>query len=132
MKSSLSSTRGGFTIVEVVISLVLMSIILTTLGGLTFSSARMAVLASDATERETIMLSAVNRVTATAAASLVDADTIVGTVNNEYRVEVDVINAGAYDSVRITVTPQQRNVPASGVSLLRSRPPGPNPLCTSC
>ena len=57
----MKAQQQGFTLVEVVIALVLMAIILTTLGGLTFVTARQAVVADNTMEREAASLEMVNR-----------------------------------------------------------------------
>lgn len=134
MRHFTSTSQDGFTIVEVVIAMVLMSIILTTLGGLTFASARQAVVASDVTARESTMLTAVNRMTALPSANLAAAAGCVstGSTNNFYRRCITVTGKKSYDSVHVTVTPMQRNMPATSVSILRSHPPADNPLCTTC
>src|SRR5690606_18612817 len=58
---SAMSNGEGCGIVEVVVAMVLLAIIMTTLGGLTFATARQAVVADQAMARQAVALQTVNR-----------------------------------------------------------------------
>lgn len=128
----MKTQQDGFTLVEVVIALVLMAIVLTALGGLTFATARQAVVADNMMEREAASLEMVNRY-----ASMPYADLTVGTscdsagsVNNYYRRCATVSQLGGSRQIVIETTPEQRGIAPSTVTLIRNAPPGVSPLCT--
>jgi prepilin-type N-terminal cleavage/methylation domain-containing protein len=56
--------REGFSLVEVMISIVLLAIILIALAGMTFQTAQRSVQLSDASTRQALLLQEVNRVSA--------------------------------------------------------------------
>jgi prepilin-type N-terminal cleavage/methylation domain-containing protein len=56
--------QNGFSLVEVVISIVLLSVILIGLAGLTFQTAQRSVQLSDASARQALLLQEVNRLSA--------------------------------------------------------------------
>jgi prepilin-type N-terminal cleavage/methylation domain-containing protein len=124
--------RAGFTIVEVVMAVVLLGIILTTLGGLTFHTARQAVVADNTAARQAASLDMVNRVAAIPYAQLTAGTTCdsTGSVNNWYRRCATVTPAANGMQITVVTTPEQRGVPASSVTVMRSSPPAANPLCT--
>jgi prepilin-type N-terminal cleavage/methylation domain-containing protein len=126
----MSGRREGFTIMEVIVSIVLVAIILTTLAGLTFATARQAVFASDVTTREAASLAALNRLATLPFDQLpgaVGCDT-TGTQNNHYEMCVSVSTAGAATRVEVTTTPLQRAGAPTSVQLVRMRPPPENPF----
>jgi prepilin-type N-terminal cleavage/methylation domain-containing protein len=126
--------QDGFTIVEVIVSMVMMAVVLTTLGGMTYATARQAIVTSDSTARQAASLEAVNRFATLPFDDLVGAagcDT-VGTAGNRYERCATVTTAPRVARIRIVTTPLQRDVPASTTNLVRSNPPAVNPLCTSC
>lgn len=128
----MKKTQEGFSIVEVVVALVLMSIILTTLGGLTFTTARQAVVADNAMVRQAATVEMVNRFASMPYAQLTASAGCdsVGGVNNYYRRCATVTPFGSALQVTVVTTPMQRGIPASTVTLVRSSPPTSNPLCT--
>jgi prepilin-type N-terminal cleavage/methylation domain-containing protein len=124
--------QDGFTLVEVVIALVLMAIILTTLGGLSFTIARQAVIADNTAATQAASLDMVNRLTALPYAQLT-AGTVcdsAGSVNNWYRRCATITPSGNGMRVDVVTTPEQRGVPPHAVTLIRNAPPAQNPLCT--
>ncbi|CAN5815831.1 hypothetical protein BH23GEM9_BH23GEM9_15270 [soil metagenome] len=129
----MTRTREGFTIVEVLVAVILLAIILLMLGGLTFSTARHAVVNSDASTRQAISLELVNQLNALPYNQLMvgtSCDT-VGPTRNRYSRCATVTAAGAGRDVVITTTPLQRQAPVSTVSFVRASPvPPQNPLCT--
>lgn len=131
----MNSTREGFGIVEVIVSMVLLAVVLTTLAGLTYTTAQQAIVAGNSSTRQAASLGALNRLAALPFAQLgtaVGCDT-TGTQNNLYERCVTVTSlAGTARQVDIVTTPLQRGVPASTVRLVRSAPTPPNPLCTGC
>jgi prepilin-type N-terminal cleavage/methylation domain-containing protein len=126
------SRQDGFTLVEVVIALVLMAIILTTLGGLSFTIARQAVNADNTAATQAASLDMVNRLTALPYAQLTAGTTCdsVGSVNNWYRRCATIAPSGNGMRVDVVTTPEQRGIPPVTVTLIRNAPPAQNPLCT--
>jgi prepilin-type N-terminal cleavage/methylation domain-containing protein len=131
----MNARRDGFSMVEVLLAMTLLAIILTSMAGFTFTTARSAIVAGDATAREALMLETVNRFDALPFDQLVAQAgcTTLGPARNAYRRCVDVTVAAndASATVVVTVTPQQRGVPATSTRFLRPGPPPPSPLCIS-
>lgn len=129
----MKTQQDGFTLVEVVIALVLMAIILTTLGGLTFVTARQAVVADNSMEREAASLDLVNRYATMPFNDLTTGQVCdsAGSTNNWYRRCATVTPLGTARQVVIETTPEQRDVAASIVTLIRNPPPAASPLCVS-
>lgn len=131
----MTSNREGFSIVEVLAAVIIMSIILTTLGGLTFITARQAVRADNTMVREAASLELANRFATMPFANLnasAGCDS-VGGVNNWYRRCAAVTGTGNVRQIVVTTTPMQRGIPASTVTIVRNAPASGNPLCSpSC
>jgi Tfp pilus assembly protein PilV len=131
----MSGRREGFSIMEVIVSIVLVAIILTTLAGLTFATARQAVFAGDVTTREAASLAALNRLATLPFDQLPGAAgcETLGAENNRYSLCVTVSTAGGATTVAVTTTPLQRTGAPTSVQLVRMRPPPDNPFCSpSC
>lgn len=128
----MKAQQQGFTLVEVVIALVLMAIILTTLGGLTFVTARQAVVADNTMEREAASLEMVNRYAAMPFNQLTvgTACDSAGSTNNWYRRCATVSTLGGARRIVIETTPEQRGIAPSTVTIIRNAPPAASPLCT--
>lgn len=127
------SNRDGFTIVEVVISMVMLAIILTTLAGLTYATTRQAIIANDANAREAAALELVNYLSAAPRDSIlgrVGCDT-TGTTRALYQRCTTVASNPQRDSISVVTTPLQRGVPPTSHSLVRRRA-STNPLCSGC
>ena len=132
----MNTRQEGFTIAEVIVTMTLLGIILTTLGGLTYTTARQAVVNTDTTTLEAASLETVNRFAALPFANLQAAagcDT-TGTLNNKYRRCVTVNVSGNSAQVQVVTTPLQRTtrVPVATVLFTRVGPPSSNPLCVGC
>jgi prepilin-type N-terminal cleavage/methylation domain-containing protein len=132
----MTGARQGTTMVEVVVAMVLLSVILTALGGLTFTTARQMMKNTDASTLQAASLEAVNRFTTLPYATLSTAagcDT-TGTANNRFEQCVTVTPSGSRSTfVEIVTRPLQRvGVPSSTVRFTRAAPPGGNPLCLGC
>lgn len=131
----MSSQRDGFTIMEVIVTIVLVAIILTTLAGLTFATARQAVFAGDVATREAASLATLNRLATLPFDQLAGAAgcRTAGTANNEYSMCVTVSTAGGAARVNVTTTPLQRAGAPTSLDLVRMGPPPENPFCSpSC
>jgi prepilin-type N-terminal cleavage/methylation domain-containing protein len=131
----MKSSQDGFTLIEVVIALVLMAIILTTLGGLSFTVARQAVIADNTAATQAASLDMVNRLAALPYTQLqLQAGTTecdsTGSVNNWYRRCATVAPSGNGMRVDVVTTPEQRGIASVTVTLIRNPPPADNPLCT--
>ena len=119
---------------EVVVAMVLLSILLTALAGLTFSTAKQAVRNTDGTRVQAASLELVNRFSALPYNSLAAAarcDT-VGTLNNRFRRCATVTTIGNSAQVEIVTTPLQRSAAAITVRFTRVAPASTNPLCIGC
>jgi prepilin-type N-terminal cleavage/methylation domain-containing protein len=132
------SNREGFTLLEVIVSIVLLSIIIAGLAGMTFASAQQAVFTTNAASRQALSLELVNRFSTLPYDSLANYAVMqcdsVGPVNDSYRRCVSSTASGRQSTVEITISPLQRNTSASTVRLVRMDDvPQPNPLCSpSC
>jgi prepilin-type N-terminal cleavage/methylation domain-containing protein len=132
----MNAQREGFSLVEVIVAIVLAAIILVSLAGFTFLTARQAILADGIMSRDVASLEVVNRLTSMPY-TLLPAATVrdtVGTAGNLYERRIDRAGIANGAQLTVTTTPLQRGVPASVVTIVRSVPPPPgNPLCNpSC
>lgn len=128
------NNRDGFGLIEVVVAIVMLSVIMTTLGGLTYASARQSIIADHAMARQAVALQTVNRLATIPYANVAAAagcDT-VGTANREFERCVTLSGATNATGIQIVTTPLQHNVPASTMRLIRSAPASANPLCVGC
>ena len=119
---------------ELVVAMILLSVILTALAGLTFSTARQAMQNTDATRVQAASLEMVNRFSALPYHSLAGAagcDT-VGTSNNRFERCVTVTTTGNSAQVQVVTTPLQRSAAAITVRFNRVAPGSTNPLCIGC
>jgi prepilin-type N-terminal cleavage/methylation domain-containing protein len=130
----MSSRNAGFTMIEVVVALILLSVILTALAGLTFTTARQAVLNTDQTQAQAASLELVNRLSALPYNNLAGAAgcDVVGTPNNQYRRCVTVTPSGNSAQVEVVTTPLQRKAAPLTVRFNRVAPGATNPLCIGC
>ena len=130
----MTARQPGFSMLEVVVAMILLSVILTALAGLTFNTAKQAMLNTDGTKVQAASLEIVNRFSALPYASLVGAagcDT-VGTSNNQFRRCTTVTTTGNSAQVEVVTTPLQRNASAITVRFNRVAPGTTNPLCIGC
>jgi prepilin-type N-terminal cleavage/methylation domain-containing protein len=132
----MSTQREGFSIVEVVVSMVLMAVILTALAGLTYTTARQSVRNGDNTTLQAASLGAVNRFSALPYSTLTGAagcDT-VGVANNRFQRCVTVTQVSGARNVQVVTRALQRstNLPPTTVSFTRVAPSTGNPLCLGC
>ena len=134
MTHAMNSKQDGFTIIEVLVAVILMSIVLVTLGGLTYATASQAIYASDASTSQAASLETVNRLSTLPFNSLAGAAgcQTLGSGNNQYERCVEVETQGAIANITIVTTPKQRKAHPTTVKLIRTRPPTGNPLCSPC
>jgi hypothetical protein len=126
--------------VEVLIAMVLLAIILTSLAGFTFSTAQRALVAGDISTRESIKVTAINRLTtvpwdtvAAIAAVGSRCDTVTFAARNRYRRCQRVTATGTTNAVVwVVVAPLQRGLAADSTRFVRAGPPPVSPLCTTC
>ncbi|MEX1183648.1 MAG: prepilin-type N-terminal cleavage/methylation domain-containing protein [Gemmatimonadota bacterium] len=134
----MNSRQQGFTIIEVVVSMVLMAIVLTTLGGLTYASARTALVTSEGTTRQAVSMGLVNRYVAMPYDSIPTTTTCdtVGSTNNYYQRCMVPVDEDSHIEMEIRTTALQRTRDSLVIELVRNKPraagPGNNPLCMSC
>jgi prepilin-type N-terminal cleavage/methylation domain-containing protein len=134
MTPTLNVRQDGFTIAEVLVAVILMSIVLVSLGGLTYATASQAIYASDASTGQAASLEMVNRLSTLPFNDLAGAAgcETLGSTNNQYERCVTVTTSGALARIEIVTTPKQRSAHPITVNLVRTRPPTGNPLCTTC
>ena len=131
----MKSRQEGFTIAEVVISMVMLSIILVTLAGLTYASAQRAISATTVSQRQSYAMETVNRLVALPYANLPGAAgcQTVGTTNNQFTNCVTVTVAGNSATIQVVTTPIHKTaVGASTIRFRRASNNAVNPLCSGC
>jgi prepilin-type N-terminal cleavage/methylation domain-containing protein len=132
----MTGNREGFSLMEVVISMVLLSVILTTLAGLTYAAAQQAVRTTNVTTRQAASLELANRFSTLPYDSLVHYSTAqcdsVGSTNDWYFRCVRATAGGNRSTVVITVKSLQRDTMTTSIRLVRMGNPPSNPLCISC
>jgi prepilin-type N-terminal cleavage/methylation domain-containing protein len=125
--------RDGFTLTEVLVSVVLLGAILAILGGLTLSTARQADTTGRMSQRQAYSMAALNRASTMPWAMLTvgtNCDT-VGAVRNRFERCGVVTQNGAGRDVVLTVRSLDSKAPPSIVRFTRASPIAPqNPLCT--
>jgi prepilin-type N-terminal cleavage/methylation domain-containing protein len=134
----MKSRQDGFTIIEVVMAMMLLAIVLTSLAGFTFSTARAAVATGDATSRQAASLELVNRLNAMPADSLgvllatPYVDTFDLGVRNRFERRATLTGNGQVNQVVVQTRAMQRDTTPLVVRFMR-QPPGANgsPLCVS-
>jgi prepilin-type N-terminal cleavage/methylation domain-containing protein len=130
--------RSGFSIMEVLVSMVLLSVILVGLAGLTYATAQQAVTTGSSANRQAVSLELVNRFSTLPFDSLLarHGTTTCDTVpraNERYRRCVRVVVTHRTAAVEVRAAPLQRKAADSSVVRLdRVSPPPPNPLCKDC
>lgn len=129
----MKTRQEGFTIAEVVVSMVLLGIVLTTLAGLVHSTAVQAIKAQDITTRTAATLEIVNRYTSMPFGSLTSACDTTGAVGAQYsRCATVVTDFANQRTVTIAVKPLQRDTTTESVTFIRSFRNASNPLCLGC
>jgi len=125
--------REGFTIIEAVVAMVILSIVLTTLARLMYITAQTSIRSKDFMKRDGYALEMMNRLDALPYASIpASYCETVGTVRDQYQRCATVTTVGQRRNVVIVTTPLQRNTAAVTYQFSRSAPPLANPLCTTC
>lgn len=131
----MDSTRPGFSLIEVVVAMVLLALILTSLAGFTFVTARQSITLADANAREAVLLATVNRYSALPFDQLVTrCDTVAfpeGSTQDRFLSCATVTPGAVRAVIDISVEPLQRDAATSGTRIVRSAPPPPSPLCMS-
>jgi prepilin-type N-terminal cleavage/methylation domain-containing protein len=130
----MNTRQQGFTIVEVVVAMVMLAVILTLMGGITFSAARQSLINGTAAQRQAASLELVNRYTALPFASLQAFSDTVDYNGNRFERTVQVTVRPDSAVIIIATKPMRAGVPATSVRLVRSRnAAAQNSLCTpSC
>ena len=122
--------------VEVVVALVLMAVILTMLAGLTYSTARQAIVADNTMAGQAVALQTINRFATmpygNIAAAATPACDSVGTANREFETCISLSAGSGTTIIQVTTTPLQHNLPPTTLQIVRSAPPANNPLCVGC
>jgi prepilin-type N-terminal cleavage/methylation domain-containing protein len=129
----MTGRRDGFTLIEVLVTVVLLAVILTSLAGFTFTTARQAITVGDVTGREAAMLEIVNRYVALPYTALNSRQDTVGTGLNRFerRATVTFRPDSASATVEIRVRPMQRDTTPVVLRLVRKGKPPRSPLCLS-
>ena len=129
----MKTRREGFTIAEVVMSMVMLGIVLTTLAGLVYSTAVQAVKAQDTTTRTAATIEVVNRYTTLPFDSLRSRCDTTGTGRARYRRCANVtVNSPNQRTVTIGVKALQRDTTTKSVTFIRAFRTSSNPLCLGC
>ena len=131
----MNKKQDGFTIVEVVISMVLLSIILVTLAGLTYASAQKAISATTISQRQSYAMETVNRLTTLPYTSLPGTAgcTTVGRTNNQFSNCVTVSVVGNSTTIEVVTAPLHRAaLGGSRIAFTRVNTNIVNPLCSGC
>lgn len=126
--------RDGFTLLEVLVAMVLLSIGLTSLAAMTFSTGRQGVNLTNASGREAVTMQELNRFTALPYSALSNHNgcltmTAPGS-NLSYNRCVTLTNTATYTTVQIVVTPNKTGTYADTVSFRRVVVTTTNPLFT--
>lgn len=130
--------RGGFTLIEVVVAMVLLSTVLVMLAGMTFHTAQRSVDLHSTGSRQALMLQEANRLSALPYADLVAQDgcrTIDDGNGTEYNSCITSTPVGGNTlQVVIIVAPVRASmIRPDTVRFVRAEPPVANPLCSpSC
>ncbi|HSJ12830.1 MAG TPA: prepilin-type N-terminal cleavage/methylation domain-containing protein [Longimicrobiales bacterium] len=132
MRSSGTGSAGGFSLIELLVAIVLLGIVLVTLGGLSFRTARMSLDVSNSGGRQAVGLALVNHLTTVDYDSLplmVGCDTVsVGPAG--YRRCVALTSAYRRSDLTVTVTPLRPGSFPGTIQFSRVQKPRPNPLNT--
>jgi prepilin-type N-terminal cleavage/methylation domain-containing protein len=130
----MKSTQSGFTIVEVVVAMVMLSVILGMMGSLIFSAARQSITNGTAAQRQAASMELVNRYATLPFAGLQPYRDTVNFAGNLFERTVTVTTFEDSAVVVVRNQPLLHGVSASQVRLVRSRnAAATNSLCTpSC
>lgn len=128
--------RDGFTLVEVVVAMVLLSAVLVMLAGMTFATARQSVNLQFAGARQALMLQEINRLSAL---RIADLDTqggcrAVSSGAEDFTACITVTSVGTRTrDVRVVLTSTQAGVSPDTVTFTRTEPSTTNPFsCGGC
>ena len=129
--SSVARNREGFTLLEVIVSVVLLGVIVGMLGGLSYHAARTALDVDNGAQRQAYGLEMVNRLVAMTYDSLVantgKCDTATAG-DLKYKRCYTVTTSGSRADVTVTVTPLKSGSYAQSFILSRVSNPTSNPL----
>jgi prepilin-type N-terminal cleavage/methylation domain-containing protein len=130
----MKSTQSGFTIIEVVVAMVMLSIILSMMGSLIFSAARQSITNGTASQRQATSMELVNRYATLPFAVLQPYRDTVSFGGNLFERTVAVATFADSAVIVVTNQPLLHGVSASQVRLVRSRnAAAQNSLCApSC
>ena len=136
MKMNALRAREGFSLIEVIIAMTLLSGVLVTLAGMTFTTARRSLQVQAANSRQGVMLREVNRLSAIGYANLgAQAGCTNLTSGGEtFNRCITVTASGTTQQiVRVVVTSTRNGIYADTVIFTRGNSPTTNPLCSpSC
>lgn len=126
--------REGFTIVEVIVAMVVLAVLLTMMGGLTFSVSRQSLRNATVAQGQAFSMELVNRYSTLPFTSLQNYTDTVTVGKNRYARRAQVTTHGDSTVVVLTTVPLQHQAPQVQVRLVRSRnAAAQNPLCSpSC
>lgn len=130
------AARDGFTLIEVVVAIVLLSTVLVSLGGLSYHAARQAINVGNGAGRQAVTLEAVNALSSMPWDSLpkdtyqCDTTQHGGSANRYLRCVRVSPAADRQVTVTLVVRPLQPGSFRDSLVFLRSAPAGTNPLWT--
>ena len=128
-----SGCREGFSLVEVVVTMVILAVIVMSLAALTGYTAQRSLLAANSTGRQAVALQEANRVAALPYTALPGTATGCSTVaigQLTYQRCYTVTTGTRYRDVMVVITPQRSGTYADTVNIRRVINAVPNPLNT--
>jgi Tfp pilus assembly protein PilV len=122
--SRIRSDREGISLVEVIVTMVLLSIVLMALAPVLFAGVERQRTDAIRLERTGVLMSHANRLMAMPFGALdTQADvTVTDPYVHTYTVEIDVTGAGAQRFVKVKVTPSAATVEPDSVQFSRTQP----------
>ena len=124
-------TRGGFSLVEVLVAIALFGISMSAIGALTFAVARRSTDTAAVVDRTVVLEAAVNDLFSipwTQLAGRVGCTTHAQPFSHQRC--TTVTTAGGRATVTLTVTPTDTSIPSASVTVERTQPPAANPFRT--
>jgi prepilin-type N-terminal cleavage/methylation domain-containing protein len=128
--------RAGFSLVEVMISMTILAIVLSSLAGLSFLVAKRGRTNSIVTKRNFALQQQANRLGAMSADALVAAGSgtktmTVGDFTFTRAITITTVSTKRW-TIKVKVTPADDPTKADSVTFDRTRPATGTPLCTVC
>jgi prepilin-type N-terminal cleavage/methylation domain-containing protein len=129
-------TRGGFSLVEIIIAMAMLTIVMILLASMSLSVGRRATLNDLNTKRNLALSQQANRISVmpfaeVAALSSGTTQLLLGGFSFNRRLTVTQSATNRY-TIRIVIAPITTEFRADSVTIDRTRPASGTPLCTTC